>query len=145
MVTWKLPWRNSSAKTVPLAVGDPTLTVVVSGSDESVASSVALGEAGFDGAEPVVVRHLLAVPVDQREAVSGRCVVEGYEVDAAVRAESDDAGTVIVAMAQVMTVDAVTLSRARARMASIVSRVGGRVVGWALLRPADTPVTGATD
>ena len=143
MLTWKWPRRKGSVKTSPLQVGDPTLVVVASGHDEGLPSSTALGEAGFDDPGPVVLRHLLQVPENEREAVVRRCVADGYDVDGSVPDESDADGRALVAVATVTTVDAVSLSRSRSRMASLVSRAGGRVEGWAVLRRADTPVTGS--
>ncbi|ALG85178.1 hypothetical protein [Gordonia phthalatica] len=141
MVTWKWPWRKGQVKPQPPEVGDPTLVIAVAGDDEAVATSVAFGAAGFDDDGPVVERHLLRIPASQREDVTRRCVVDGYEVDQSVPSSDADDGLVLLAVARVAVVDAVSLSRTRSRMASVASRAGGRVEGWAVLRRGDTPVT----
>lgn len=144
MVTWRLPWRGRSATSSPPAVGDPELVVLASGADDAVPSSAALGEAGFRDERPVVLRHLLRLPAEQTAEVTARCVAEGYVVDESVAVDVDADGLELLAVARVTVVDAVSLSRERSRMASIVSRARGRVDGWALLGRGDTPVTGAT-
>ena len=140
MVTWRLPWRNGSQNASRPEPGDPGLRPLVSGTDEAVPSSVALAEAGFEDDAPVVLRHLLRVPQAELAAVSERCISHGYVIDESVATDVVD-GLALLPVAQTMVVDAVALSRERARMASAVSRAGGRVEGWVLLRAADTPVT----
>ncbi|AUH68737.1 MULTISPECIES: hypothetical protein [Gordonia] len=151
MVSWKLPWRSDAARAPEPVVGDPDLRVVVSGTDETVASSVALAQAGFASTEAVVLRHVVRLPASAVGGVLERVGADGYAVDespvdervvAAGPDAADDALTTL-ALARVMPVDAVALSRERARIASMVSRAEGAVVGWAVLRPAGAGEAGA--
>lgn len=134
MVTWKLPWRNGSAKPAPPEPGDRQLLPVASGMDEAVPSSVALEECGFDDGAVVVLRHLLRVPQSQLAVVTERCVSHGYVIDPGVESDVVD-NLILLPVAQATVVDAVVLSRERARWpVPSRERVVGSTAGWCCAR-----------
>ncbi|EGD55820.1 hypothetical protein [Gordonia neofelifaecis] len=138
MVSWKLPWRTGSGNSAALRIDDPSLRIVAEGADETVPSSAALASCGFDEVAPVVLRHLLQLPPVEVDAVMARLAADGYVRDPAAESDGAEDGSISVTIARVLPVDAVVLSRERARMSSMMSRAGGRVTGWAVLRVPDT-------
>ncbi|MGB3707512.1 hypothetical protein [Gordonia sp. (in: high G+C Gram-positive bacteria)] len=153
MISLRLPWRGRAMAPPLPAIGDPTLVVTVSSTDETSASSTVLTEAGFTEQVPVVLRMVLSLPESAVDGVVARCAGDDYRVDDSSRSPLGvetvaDAGHAVVVLAQVMGVDALSLSRERAWMGSVASRAAGRVLGWAVLQAdssagpdADTPVT----
>lgn len=145
MVSWRLPWRGKTDSVEAPEVGDSGLVLAARSDDEAIASSTVLDEAGFSTLDPVVLRITLVLPAAGAPDVIARCALDGYLVDPSAVQISLDSDPIPVALARVMTVDPVSVSRERARMGSIASRANGRVHGWEVLRapePAgDTPVT----
>lgn len=133
---------GSRAVRVP-SVDDEDLRVIVRADDDAVASSTVLTDAGFESDRKVVLRHLLELPGSAVDDAAASAALEGYSEGQLL---SDDPkasdGAVVLALVRVQSVDARTASQERARIASLASRSGGRVLGWALL---DVPPASSSD
>ncbi|GAA4388420.1 hypothetical protein [Tsukamurella soli] len=121
-----------------LTPGDPDLVPVAESGDDSAASSAVLDAADlFDPRAQSVLWHLLALPPDTVDRVLELVAQDGYErrpLSADDRARECSAGSELVAVARVQTVDALHVSQERSRMAGVTARHGGAVALWRVLQ-----------
>ncbi|MFT4086049.1 MAG: hypothetical protein QM658_02670 [Gordonia sp. (in: high G+C Gram-positive bacteria)] len=134
----KWPWRRSGGGS-SLRIDDPDVRPMVGSYDDALASSTVLDDAGWTAGADGILRHLLWLPAGQVAEVASLAGLEGY-----VRSEhvvDDDPaapdGLRALLLARVQRIDSVEVSRERSRMASLVSRRGGQVGGWAVLGSSD--------
>lgn len=129
---WRRLLGRRSPATAP-SVTDADLVLVAESTDESAAGSSVLGASAWRKTDQAVLRHLLALPVDEVEAASGVAAQEGYE-PVPVSPFPVQAPLIPVALARVQLIDAMHLAQERARMAGLAVRHGGTVIGWQVLQ-----------
>lgn len=118
--------------------------MVLTCTDDTVASSIMLESSDFRASAQAVVRHLLILPIGRAADAVAVVGLDGYvavDVETAhgLPAVSIAADHQLVVVARVQMLDAIHLSRERSRMASLGSRHGGSVLGWQVLQSAAVP------
>ena len=130
-----LAGRRTRVVEAPGYVDDGTLAVL-GGSDDPAASDTAVLQAlaahGVDVTAPLLVRHRLWLPgPDALEALRQVVVQDGYAVVLDPTGPQGE-GRLEVRVSRTEVPSGVGIARERTRMAGLVQRLGGDVLGWDL-------------
>lgn len=144
---WDMFWRFRRRKRPqPLDLVDDGSFDPVAQSRDPAASDVAVldaaSRAGVDLGRPLLLRHLVEVPLQVAAAALEQFSADGYRAQLAASAEQTPGlGSGLAQLQADKTVVATGLGVAqeRARVAGMVARFGGEVHGWQLLAPPAPP------
>ncbi|HEY9316236.1 hypothetical protein [Williamsia sp.] len=120
-----------------LSVDDSSLVITAECFDDAEAASTTLSASRWRQDDQAVLRHLLAVPGGEVEAVLAVAAQDHYQrvsVDVPGALEIEP-GQEFVALARVQLVDALHVSQERSRMAGLAQRHDGTVIAWQVLQP----------
>jgi len=131
--------RRRPVAPVVLDPADPSLVVLVEAFEAARADSSVLQEAagrGVDLSSPLLLRHhLVGLPDDA--AVSRAAELLGQDGYAVAPHPTSAHAQIAVVATRTQLLTAMSASQERSRMAGLAQRLGGDVVGWDALGPAD--------